>query len=411
MKKLFALILLTVTIVVMAAGKYQIPFNEYLDEGKYQEADSILREWNRATPNDPELFSARSIMYLHRAFGNDSLQDAFVDSAFTVIDRGIAALPDRIDFRIGKATTASMIGRWATAIDAIDGLLDRDAENGGHWFEAGNTVKSNADSIIADVVFKLFIDIFDSNSRDVIKSALPTAAKAAKRFDSDLKILNMAGSFNLGIGNNDTALIYFEEASRIAPDDLMTLSNIGYVKYLQGDSVKALEVYRQIANGDYDKESQDAARQMVEKITTPAKNMREYDYFFYYLPQIASQITNSDDFLDVEMINSRILAANKWRSPFENNDIKIDEFSLSDSEPKVVVWTFPMPKEIPMCRYVAFVPHDNGRYKILTLEKSLDCWVVGSKKDTTHSNYGSIPYPVDAAAFVKALSQKKLLER
>lgn len=77
------------------------------------------------------------------------------------------------------------------------------------------------------------------------------------------------------------------------------------------------------------------------------------------------------------MINNQIPASNKLRSPFADTDIKVDDIPQLDGEPKVVVWTFPMPKKIPMCRYIAFVADGKGKHKILTLEnhwKTIGLW-------------------------------------
>ncbi len=410
MKKLLAFVFLTVTLA-LAADNYQISFNACLSDGKLQAADSILDEWSRATPADPELFPARFNLLLNRATSDATMRDSLVDCAFAEIDRGIAVYPDRIDFRLCKAEAASVEGRWSAVIEAVDGILDYDVENGGHWLGMGNTLLTNVDTILADAVFERLGDIYSSDSRTVVNSALSTADKAAKRFGNDVRILNMAGNLNFGVANNDAALRYFEEAALIAPDDAIPLTNIGYIKYQQGDSVKALEIFRKIETGDYDEESRNIARQMIAQITTPVQNMPEYFYFFRYMPQIAEQVTSAASLLDVKMINSQIPASNKLRSPFADTDIKVDDIPQLDGEPKVIVWTFPMPKKIPMCRYIAFVADGKGKHKILTLEKSLEnYWIVGTMKDTEHSNFGDVPYPDDAAAFVEALRKKKLLK-
>lgn len=406
MKKLLAFGFLTVTLA-LAADNYQISFNACLSDGKLQAADSILDEWSRATPTDPELFPARFNLLLNRATSDATRRDSLVDCAFAEIDRGISAYPDRIDFRLCKSEAASVEGRWSAVIEAVDGILDHDVENGGHWLGMGNTSLTNAATLLADAVFERLGDIYSSDSRTVVNSALSTADKAAKRFGNDVRILNMAGNLNFGVANNDAALRYFEEAALIAPDDAIPLTNIGYIKYQQGDSVKALEIFRKIETGDYDEESRNIARQMIAQITTPVQNMPEYFYFFRYMPQIAEQVTSAASLLDVKMINNQIPASNKLRSPFADTDIKVDDIPQLDGEPKVVVWTFPMPKKIPMCRYIAFVADGKGKHKILTLEKSLEnYWIVGTMKDTEHSNFGDVPYPDDAAAFVEALRKR-----
>lgn len=440
MKKLLVFVFLTVALA-LAADNYHFLFNAWLSDGKFQLADSILDVWRRARPDDPELYPARFNLLLNRAHSEmlvlsgesaqkgDQLvladstghaagylysevrwQDSLVDEALTEISRGIVACPDRIDFRLGKAAAAAMAGRWSAAVDAVDGLLDRDRENGGVWLGSENAAQTNADTLIAAAVFERLCDIYNSDSRAVVESAMPLADRAAKRFGKDARILNIAGGMYIGVGKVDSALMYFEEAVRIAPDDALPLTNIAYITYQQGDTARALEIYRRIEQGDYDEESRNVAGRMIAEITAPVEDMQEYYYFFRYLPQIAAQVEDVAEFMDVEMFNTSIPAYNKCRSPFADSDIKADSVR-HDGEPKVVVWTFPMPEQIPLCRYVAFVADSKGTCKVWTLEKSLDgYWVVGTMEDDSHANFGDTPYPDDAAAFVKALRQKNLLK-
>ena len=215
---------------------------------------------------------------------------------------------------------------------------------------------------------------------------------------------------NYSIGNGDAALGFFEEAARIAPDDAIPLTNIAYIRYEQGDTAQALEIYRKIENGSYDEESRGIARQMIDAITSPVNTMDEYFYFFRFLPQVAAQVKNPVEFMEVTTFNTHIPAFNKLRSPFADADIKAEKAEPQEGESEVVVWTFPMPHEIPMCRYMAFVADGKGGCRVLTLEKSIeDYWVVGTMIKDGHTNFGSVAYPDDAAAFVNTLRQKQLL--
>jgi len=51
-------------------------------------------------------------------------------------------------------------------------------------------------------VFDRLSDIYRSDSRGAVEAALPLVAKAAKRFPADVRILNLAGGMNYGIGSD-----------------------------------------------------------------------------------------------------------------------------------------------------------------------------------------------------------------
>ncbi|MGM9852369.1 MAG: tetratricopeptide repeat protein [Muribaculaceae bacterium] len=439
MKKLLTFVFLTVTLIVVAEN-YNTIFNANIRNHKLEAADSILKIWSNAEPNDPELYPARFNLLLNRAhdeivvmskepgskdesftltdstgnkagyiYSQSIWNDSLVSLALAEIDRGIADYPDRLDFWLGKAAAETTTERWDDAVKTLDGALDRDSVNGGKWFGSENMAQEGADSLLADAVYDRLSEIFGTESYAVIEAALPFTEKAVNYFGNDVRLINIAGGMCYGLGKEDSALSYFEEAARIAADDPIPLTNIAYLYYQQGDTTKALEVYRKIENGDYNEEYRNVAKQMISQITTPVQDMTEYYFFFQYLPEIASQVETPADFLDVEMINSTVPAYNKLRSPIADSDIKTEEFTEKDGT-KVVVWTFPMPKEIPMCRYIAFVSDGKGACKIYTLEKSFeDRWVVGSSSSKGHSNFGDISYPDTPADFVKDLRKKKLL--
>lgn len=442
MKKTVSFIFLIVALS-LAAENYRTLFNASIVDSKLEEADSILRQWTAATPDDPELFPANFNLLLLRArnqtlvlskepgqteyelalsdstgnsagymFAKTTWDEPLVDSAFFVIDRGIEAFPDRIDFRLGKAYAGKMTERWDTVINTVDGILDRDIANNGRWLSTLGDTLASADSLLASATFDYLSNIYSSKTEPAIeiKAALPLAEKAAKRFDNDVRLLNTAGTMYYNAGNTDAAMAYFEKAARVAAEDVIPLNNIAYLYYERGDTVKALEIYRKIENGNYDRNSREVASTMIKRLTTPAEEMEEYFYFFRYLPYIASDTKDLDEFLNVEMVNSVIAKYNHLKSPFADSAISAEKIKPKGDSPEVVVWTFPMPAMIPMCRYMAFVPDDKGGCSVYTLEKSLENrWVVGTQQGENHGNFGDIRYPKDAAAFVKALRKKKLL--
>ena len=447
MKKLLSLISLALTVTV-AADNFNESFNAQLTEGNLKAADSILTVWNSKLPADPELFPARFNLLLSQAhdkrvmlsadsaqgewqialadtagneagymFGETTWNDSLVTQAFAIIDRGITAQPDRIDFRLGKAAAGTMTRRWAMTLEALDDMFDRNTENGGHWLGSGNVAVTDADTLLADAIFERMSEIFDARQPEILDYSLLLMSKSARYFSNDSRINNLAGAINFSLGDYAAALKYFERALQIKPDDAIPLTNIAYLSYQQGDTVKALELYRRIENGNYEEEFKQTAARMIADITAPVEDMEKYYYFFGYLPEIASMIQNPSDCLDVELINTRIPAFNKLRSPFADDDITVDEVAVDGMGHPVAVWTFPMPEKMPLCRFIAFVSDGKEACRIYTLEKSLplengteNYWVVGTTHEGSHSNFGDIPLPPDAKEFVKALQKKGLIK-
>lgn len=447
MKKLLSLISLTVTLT-LTADNFNESFYKQLVDGNFNTADSILTVWSRQSPEDPELFPARFNLLLNVArsekivlsdessrqgeqwvltdsagneagymFGETTWNDSLVNQAFVTIDRGISSQPDRIDFRLGKAAAATITRHWSVAIKALDDMLDRNTENGGHWLGSDNTPVADAGTLLAEALYDRISEIFESGQPEAIEHSCNLASRCAGCFGDNSKIINLAGAINLTLGNDTVALKYFEKALLINPDDAIPLGNMAYLYYKRGDTDAALEIYRSIENGNYEDDDKQNASQMIADITAPVENMQKYYYFFHYLPEIASIIQTPAEYLDVELINTRIPAYNKLRSPFADSDITVEEISVGDNDRHVIVWTFPMPDEMPLCRFIAFVADGNNGRRVYTLEKSIpldngdgNYWIVGTTDGENHGNFGDIPLPSDAQDFVKALRGKKLIE-
>lgn len=262
MKNLVVIIFLAMALA-MAAVDFNTPFNACLLDGKLKAADSILNVWSREAPDDPELFPARFNLMLNRARSemlvladkpaqnseslvlNDSMgktagylsgeviwQDSIVDEGMREIDRSIAVYPDRIDFYLGKASAASLTGRWNLVVETLDDLLEREKVNGGQWLTTGNVIDNNADTLLADAVYDRISDIYKSNSATATEGALPFVDKAAQRFAKDYRIINIAGAINFSLNRNEAAIKYFSEAINLAPDDAIPLNNIAFLYYL-----------------------------------------------------------------------------------------------------------------------------------------------------------------------------------
>lgn len=297
MRKHLVFILLTFA-VTLAYADFREIFNASLTGGDLQSADSILTVWSNETPDDSELYAARFNLLLNRArsemlvlsddpsqngeawvltdsaggsagylYDRITWQDSIVNEAFAEIDSGIAMHPDRIDFWLGKASAATMTEHWDVAVRTLDRMLDREKENGGRWLTTGGADDVKADSLLADAVFERFKEIYTSESRTAIEAAMPVIRKATQRFDSDVRLFNIAGAISFGLGNDSDAVKYFEEALRIDPADAVPLTNMASMYYQKGDTVRALEICRQIESGNYDEDSRKIAIDMILDIT------------------------------------------------------------------------------------------------------------------------------------------------
>ncbi len=127
----------------------------------------------------------------------------------------------------------------------------------------------------------------------------------------------------------------------------------------------------------------------------------DYEYFFRFLPMVASQINESlaqQVLSDPAEINTRLTAAIGVISPFRNDQIKSEKFDRNGTT--VYVWTYPEPTECPIPLYAAFVPSGQA-FKVYFLERSIMTpWVVGSSDvNGNHASYNFFEQTPSAEEF------------
>ncbi|MBD5317179.1 MAG: hypothetical protein HDS11_05885 [Bacteroides sp.] len=136
--------------------------------------------------------------------------------------------------------------------------------------------------------------------------------------------------------------------------------------------------------------------------------LRQYEYFFSYLPTIAGAVHDSENdmamFLyDPHVVNTTILNNLESESPFSDSDIQTEGFRTQFGD-IIWVWTFPMPHESPMPLYVAFVPDGSGHLRCYYLERSvLEPWVIGTMNNGHSSFVALSETPATAEDFLLAL--------
>lgn len=442
-KSAFIFLLLSSAIYLpVLAEKYVSEFNAWLLDGNYAAADSVLRLWESATPDDPELYSARfnyrinqsreEILVLSGDTNPDGehlvltdsagmeagsissrtlWNDSIMELAMCEIDRGIAACPDRLDFRLGKAYAAAVSGRYALCAHTMEAMLERCANNGFAWLTAGNQPQDSARSLVADACFERLRDIATAETDDSDDIARDLAANILELFPDDARVLNIAGALAVAADNTEQALQYFDAAIKAAPDDPLLLLNKAYLLHQCDDDEAAIQICNDVAaNPDFDREWRDEAVEMAKQYSQPRQKMEPYYYFFRYLPMVAQQIHDAGAPFDISLINSRIPRANDLISPFADDEISATTVRHGDRE--ITVWTFPEPDDVPLCLYVAFVPAKGDEpSRFLTLEKSFENrWVMGMQQADSHSNFGDIDRPSSPEKFVRTLAKRGIIK-
>lgn len=125
-----------------------------------------------------------------------------------------------------------------------------------------------------------------------------------------------------------------------------------------------------------------------------------------YLSVVAAMIKEADGFIlqSPEILNTLSANGNGFRSPFKDNDIKVD--SVRTDGKTVYVWRFPEPEYLREALYMAFFP-GNGFYKAYAISKGqLVDWEISTSTEKSRATYGRIKRPESAQECVELLKSR-----
>ncbi len=131
-------------------------------------------------------------------------------------------------------------------------------------------------------------------------------------------------------------------------------------------------------------------------------------YYFQhqFLSVIAPDIADVDGYIleTPEVLNEYSPIGNGFRSPFKNEDIKIDV--IEDEGKKVYIWRFPEPEYLREALYMGFFPV-NGHYEAVAIciGRSVD-WEISKSQERYRSTYGRVRKPSSAQECFELLKER-----
>jgi tetratricopeptide (TPR) repeat protein len=276
MKKIALLICLS-NFMLLAAQNFQDDFRKHFQAGDTLQQSKTLTSWQKAKPNDPELYTSFYNYYFRKAktemlsLTNDApqgeslvLKDSldqtagFIGSdivynerdlknAFSKIDQGIALFPDRLDMRFGKIYGLGLISEWEPFTSEIIKAIDRSAVNGNEWTWTNNTTRDGGKDFFLSSLQNYQLQLYETERDDLLKNMQQIALAVLKHYPDNVESLSNLSVTYFLVGEYDKGLEPLFKAEKLDPKDYVVLSNIANGYKLKGNKAKAIEYYEKAA--------------------------------------------------------------------------------------------------------------------------------------------------------------------
>lgn len=424
MKKFFIIISIIVVSLSSQAKDFKAYFYDLLDKGDTELAEIFLAEWESNEEGNPELFLAKATLLLAKSYISSENSncdteditkkspiifepnDSILQLALETLKRGIEVFPNRLDFRLAEAQACQYNDDPESLSKLGIDILEHSRINGCRWdwsdgesLNAEEGLKNMLDGIHA---MEYYLYHRHSFKDDLLNLNL-------KYYPSDSEALLFKGMTLIDDGKYKKARHFLEFANEQHPDDYAVMFYLGVVYSKMGEKEKEKEILKKIVESDNaDEKIKQTAKAILEGQDSNLKEMDLYRFEFNFLIDVADTCVPSADSIEIlsnedDAIFYLLEQIGYYLSV--QGEIKID--IIGEGDEGIVVWTMPEPKEIPLARYIAFVPDkEANNYRLYTLERSLNwddidpVWILGYCYNGGHSNFGEIPYPSTPEEFV-----------
>ncbi|MDI1318376.1 tetratricopeptide repeat protein [Flavobacterium sp.] len=259
--------------VLSFAQDYKSDFGKYFQEKDTIKQKETLLKWEKAKPNDAELFTSYFNFYFQKSkteilslSKNEPTGDALVllDSlnktagflgstqsydataikkAFIKIDKGISLYPNRLDMRFGKIYALGEIEDWTNFTSEISKAVAYSQINKNNWTWTNNTTKEAGQDFLLSSIQSYQVQLYNTERDDLLPNMREIALAILKYYPENIESLSNLSVTYFLIGEFDKGLDALFKAEKINPKDYIVLSNIANGYKQLGNKSKAIEYY------------------------------------------------------------------------------------------------------------------------------------------------------------------------
>lgn len=232
-------------------------------ENDFETLKTLIPEWDKAEPENPEVQIAWFNYYLGRSSKSVAVEgqlpdgrygiydkiifdDADVKLAIACLDKALVKHPERLDIHFGKCHSLLQSEHFEEGAQAIIDMIETSFKVNKKW------TWSNGTPVDYDFEMAMFSGINDYfsmmyNSFQASKDAFgKVVAKVEKKYPKNNIGLNWAARYYSTTGNNKKAIDCLKKACELDKDDYIVLGNLGYLYELDNNFKEARKCYEKM---------------------------------------------------------------------------------------------------------------------------------------------------------------------
>ncbi|MCX7948865.1 MAG: hypothetical protein N2509_01990 [Treponemataceae bacterium] len=296
MKNRWLAVLLLVVNAVFLFADDKSTYLQLLQANKMQELKAHLEQWEKKSPDDPEMLIGYFNYYIKMAskealvFGGETppvrgtamiitdpatgekvgylYGEVFYDrvnteKALQVINKAIELYPDRLDMHFGKTRFLSLLKAYNEQKDYLLTLFAVGKNNDHQWKWSDGQVLENGKAFFVETLQTYIAEWMDSGNNVAFKCVQPVSEALIEYFPQSPIGYNDCGLYYAMSGDLQNAERYFLAGYQVAPSDDVILSNLACLYEITQDIEKAKKFYTLMARSS----DRDAAAYAKQKLS------------------------------------------------------------------------------------------------------------------------------------------------
>ena len=254
---------------------------------------SLLADWEKSNPNDPELYTSAMNFYFsgskqeiisldqeQKANQSLSLTDSTgkvvgylnsdlgynpdkIAKAIKYANTAIAKFPDRLDIRFGKCYLLQQIEDYDNFTKEVIKTVEYSRVNKNNWLWTENKKQEDGENFMLATIQEYLKALYDTEDDNLLPNMIQIG-DATLKYYAHIEILSTTAVALMLTKNYDKAIGYLKQAEKLNPRDFIVLNNIAQGYKLKGDKANAIKYYELTAKYGDEQAKEDAKRNIKE---------------------------------------------------------------------------------------------------------------------------------------------------
>ena len=247
-KKLIVSVISCLFCFCVNAQSYKNNFIKALNANDMVKAEEILKAWDMADSNSPDLFIAYFNYYTIMSKNALPLIVTGYDSTYSkkaleFISEGIVRFPTRFDMRIAKLSMLRELKKYPDYVSEILQVIAYSRKIENNWKGEDYVILDYAEDMLFGAVLEVQEVLFSRNDPSLYKDIIRISEEMLKYYPKHARSLLACSTVYIAQKDLDKSLEALKKAIALEPTNAIFLYNMAYVYKTKGDKVNAKKYY------------------------------------------------------------------------------------------------------------------------------------------------------------------------